>query len=103
MLGPKQFWILTAIASLAFVLAATNAMIFTGNRARQAEIAERQTFVQQSAQLENLYREMVKALAELSARNSDDQLTNLLANQGITVTVNQPPAAEPTPATGAPP
>ena len=38
--------------------------------------------------LEPLYREMVKALADLSIRNNDVQLRELLAKQGITVPSN---------------
>jgi hypothetical protein len=58
-------------------------------------VNSRQQFIQQSIQLEGLYREMVKALADLSAKNNDVQLRDLLKTHGITFTVN--PGAPGTP------
>jgi len=97
MLKNKEFWILTALAALGLVLALTNMILFGQNRQAQAEINSRAQFIQQSAQLEPLYREIVKALADLSVRNQDSQLRDLLAKQGITVSANPapPPAAAP--------
>jgi len=98
MLKNREFWILTALAALGLVLALTNMILFGQNRQAQAEISSRAQFIQQSAQLEPLYREIVKALADLSVRNQDSQLRDLLAKQGITVSANPPPAATaPTP------
>jgi len=72
------------------ILAIANAVLFSRNRADQIEINGRAQFVQQSAQLENLFNEMVRALAELSARNNDEQLKALLQGVGITFTLNNP-------------
>lgn len=92
-----QFWAATAFGCVAIVLVLTNAVIFSGNRSLQGEVNGRSQFVQQSAQLEGLFNEMVRALAELSARNNDDQLRALLRSIGITFTVDNqaPPAAAP--------
>jgi hypothetical protein len=99
MLKAPQFWILTGAALIAALLALANATLFGSNRARQAEIAERAQYVQQSVQLEGLYREIVKGLADLSVRTQDPALARLLASQGITVTANPAPASGlPTPA-----
>jgi hypothetical protein len=57
--------------------------------------SERAQYIQQSTQLETLYREMVKALADLSVRNNDRELRDMLAKQGITVSANPPAAAAP--------
>jgi hypothetical protein len=96
MLKKKEFWILTALAALGLVLALSNMIMFGQNRQAQAEISSRAQFIQQSTQLEPLYREIVKALADLSVRNQDAQLRDLLAKQGITVSANpSPPAAAP--------
>ena len=43
-------------------------------------------------QLEGLYREIVKGLAELGVKNSDTQIIQMLAALGINVSAN-PPAA----------
>ena len=92
-----QYWIATALGLVSLVLLAVNITLLRGNRAAQQEIAARQQFVQQSVQLEGLYREIVRALAELAARNNDADVRTLLAKHGITYTVN-PPAASPAPA-----
>jgi VIT1/CCC1 family predicted Fe2+/Mn2+ transporter len=92
MLKTWQFWTLTAIASLAVICVAANMVLFIGNRAAQAEVAGRQDYIQKSVQFEALYREIVKALADLSIRNQDEELRNLLAARGISVTL-PPPAA----------
>ncbi len=88
MLKKSEYWILTALTAIALVLALTNMAMFGQNRKAQAEISARAQYIQQSAQLEPLYREMVKALADLSIRNNDVQLRELLAKQGITVPPN---------------
>ena len=93
MLKKNEFWILTALAAVGLLLALTNMIMFGQNRQAQAEISSRAQFVQQSAQLEPLYREIVKALADLSVRNQDGQLREVLSKQGITVSANPPPAA----------
>ena len=95
MLKKKEFWILTALAALGLVLALSNMIMFGQNRQAQAEISSRAQFIQQSAQLEPLYREIVKALADLSVRNQDSQLRELLGKQGITVSANPAPATAP--------
>jgi hypothetical protein len=97
-----QFWIATALGLVSLLLLALNFTLVRGNRAVQQEIAARQQFVQQSVQLEGLYREIVRALAELAARNNDADVRTMLAKHGITYSVN-PPAASPAPAQGVAP
>jgi hypothetical protein len=92
-----QFWIATALAALALPLLIINITLVTLNRGQQAEIGQRQQFVQQSVQLEGLYREIVRALAELGARNNDEAVRGLLARHGITYTVNAPAGNAPAP------
>lgn len=97
MLKPWQFILLTTLGVLSLLLAVTNAVFYTHNRAAQAEVNSRQQFVQQSVALEGLYRDMAKALAELAVKNNDAQLLQMLAAQGINVSVNTtaPPAPPP--------
>jgi hypothetical protein len=95
MLKRWEYWMLTLPALVAAVLVAVNMSLFTANRSAQAEISSRAQYIQQSAQLEPLYREIVKALADLSVRNNDGQLRELLTKQGITVSANPPAAAAP--------
>ena len=97
MLARWQFWVTTVVALLVALAAGYSMMLFSQNRNTQAELARRAQYVQQSVQLEGLYREMIKALADLSVRNQDKALTGLLASQGITVsaTADTPAAASP--------
>ncbi len=91
MLAPWQFWTATVIALVVAMIAGYDMMLFSQNRSMQGELARRAQYVQQSVQVEPLYREMVKALADLSVRNQDKALSDLLASQGISV---KPPAAD---------
>jgi uncharacterized protein YpmS len=100
MLRKWEFWTLTLLALLAAIFVVTNMVLFTTNRTAQTEVAGRQEYVQQTVQLEGLYRDIVKALADLSVRNQDEDLKGLLAAQGISITVN--PAPAPAPAVNAP-
>jgi len=103
MLKRVEFGILLALAAVIAVLVMANVGMTLANRSVQTEIQSRAQFVQQTAQLEVLYREIVKALADLSVKNQDGDLRNLLASHGITVTVNNPPAAAPMAAAAAEP
>lgn len=94
MLKPWQFWTLTLLAGISVALTGFNIALYSQNRDLQTEITGRAQYVQQSAQLEPLFQEIVKALAELSVRKQDTALANLLTRRGFTVTVN-PPASMP--------
>ena len=52
MLARWQFNTLTALGALSLLLTLVNATLFTMNRESQAEIAQRQQYVQQSVALE---------------------------------------------------
>jgi hypothetical protein len=97
MLRPWQFNLLMLLGLLTLSLAVFNGVLFTQNRAAQAEIGARQQYLQQTVSLEGLYRDIVKALAELAVKNNDAQLLQMLAAQGINVSVN-PPSPPPAPA-----
>lgn len=93
MLKRWQYWLLTIGAAAGIALAVFNATMFVRNRSIQADVNNRQQYIQQSIQLEGLYREIVKSLADLSAKKNDEQLRDLLKTHGFTVTVN--PVAPP--------
>ena len=99
MLRRLEYVALLVLAVLIVVLVVTNIVLILGNRSTQSEIQRDAQFIQQTVQLEALYREIVKALADLSVKNQDGDLRGLLAGHGITVTVNPPggPAAAPAP------
>lgn len=93
MLSRSQHLVLCLLGGLAIVLAITNAWLVAGNRGVQAEINQRQQFLQQTAPLEVLYRDIAKALAELALKSNDRRVLDMLAGQGINVSPNAPPAA----------
>jgi hypothetical protein len=88
-----QYWTLTALAAGCLVMAGANVALSSSNRGLQGDINVRQQYVQQSVQLEGLYREIIRALAELGARNNDQDVRALLQKHGISYTVNPPAAA----------
>ena len=93
-----QFGLLTLLSVAIAATVATTLVMASGNRTLQGEVNARQQYVQQSVQLEALYREIVRALAELGARNNDAQVRDMLQRHGITYTLNN----NATPAANAP-
>jgi hypothetical protein len=88
-----QWWTSSALAGLALLLMAASLGLGAVNRSLQGEVGVRQQYVQQSLQLETLYREIIRALAELGARNNDQNLREMLQRHGISYNVNPPGAA----------
>ncbi|MDP2368347.1 hypothetical protein [Rhodoferax sp.] len=94
-----QYWIATVLATACLAAMAANVALGHSNGSARADVTQRQQYVQQSVQLEGLYREIIRALAELGARNNDGDVKALLQRHGITYSVNAPaaPAAPATP------
>lgn len=98
MLRLWEFAVLLVVAFITAAIVLFNMRQFSANRELQFEVSQRAQFVQQTAPLETLSREIALALAQLGVRSQDDQIRALLDSLGITVTVNQPaPAAAPPP------
>lgn len=94
MLARWQFVVLNTLGIAAIALVVANTWLFLGNRTAQGELAQRQQFVQQTVALQSLYGDLVKALAESGARSNDRQLLDLLAAQGLNVTITPPAEAK---------
>ena len=93
MLSNSQWNVLAALGLAALVLVVAHTTLQWQNRAAQAQFAQRQQFVAQTVPLESLYRDIVKALAEMAVKANDRQIIDMLGAQGINITVNTPPAA----------
>ena len=93
MMNRWQFWTSTGLAALCLLAAGWTLSLSAMNRSLQADIGQRQQYVQQSVQLETLYREIIRALAELGARNNDQDVRAMLQRHGITYSVNAPAAS----------
>lgn len=85
MLKKKEFIILLAAAFLLTLLVLLHLVTDRANRSLQSKLVERQNYIQQSIQMEGLYVEMIKTVAELSERAQDADLRQVLTNQGMTV------------------
>jgi len=85
-----RIWV-TLAAGVSVVLAGTNMILFEKDRSLQADVNARAQFLQQTAQLEILHREIVSAIANLSTRNKDDALGAVLSRHGITFQATSPP------------
>ena len=96
-----QFNLLTALGTLALVLVMANSALFSLNQGAQATLNHQQEFVQQTVPLEGLYREIVKGLAEMAIKANDRQVLDMLAAQGLNISVNNPVAADPVTPRGA--
>lgn len=92
-----HYWIVTTIAAACFAAMVVNIGLGITNGAARTDVNQRQQFVQQSIQLEGLYKEIVRSLAEMGARNNDGDVKAMLQKHGITYNVN-PNAAVATPA-----
>ena len=95
-----QFWTVTGLGSLLLVVIVVNIFLFLHNRSLQTEVNNRQIYINQSMQLEQLNREIITAIANLAAKNNDEDLKQLLATHGITFSTNptapaNPPAQSP--------
>jgi hypothetical protein len=89
---PLQHLLLSTLGGLALALAVVGVGVAEYNTGLRRQLGDQQQYIQQSVQLESLYREMVRALAELSARSSDEPLRALLQRHGISYSVDAPAA-----------
>jgi len=94
MLLKWQYNLLTAFGVLALLLVIANGVMFTHNRGQQAALNQREQFIQQTLPLQGLYNDIVKSLAQMAVKGNDRDVLNMLASQGISVTVNPPTAAK---------
>ena len=84
---------LNVVGFITLILVFVNMFLLVGNQSLQRIVAERQQVIMRSIQMQGPAREVITALANLAVRADDEQLKQLLANHGITVTVNPTPAA----------
>ena len=84
----KAGLIQTILAVLALVLVVVNVLLALGNQSVQADVNERQQFIAQSIQLEQLNRQVVAVLANMAMKGNDEQLKNLLASSGVGLAPN---------------
>ncbi len=93
MLNEMQYKQLVLLALASLILVVVNIGLFYSNQGLSGTVSGRQQYLQQSDQLQGIYQTMINSLANLAAKNSDNQIHDLLASQGITYNVNPASAA----------
>jgi hypothetical protein len=81
------------LAGLTLILVVLNVGLALNDQSRQAEVNQRQQFIDQSVRLGNVNAGLVRALATAAVTNKDDKLRALLTQQGINVTYTPNAAA----------
>lgn len=82
---------LNVIGFITLILVFINMFLLVGNQSLQGIVAERQQVIMRSIQMQGPAREVISAMANLAVRSDDEQLKQLLAKHGITVSVNPAP------------
>lgn len=79
--------VLTGVAVLAGALTAANQSVRSDILARQAEVATRTQFINESVALGRMNSQLIQALANLSAQGNDEAIRTMLAKHGVTFSV----------------
>jgi hypothetical protein len=95
--------LLVALSGITLILVVVYIVLIQDNRSVQAEINQRQQFINQSIQLGRINDALIRALAASAVSNKDDRLRDLLAQNGITINpTTGAPERGAAPATAAP-
>jgi hypothetical protein len=95
--------LLVALSGITLILVVVYIVLIQDNRSVQAEINQRQQFINQSIQLGRINDALIRALAATAVSNKDDKLRDLLAQNGITINpTTGAPEREAAPAAAAP-
>ena len=95
--------LLVALSGVTLVLVVVYIVVIQDNRSVQAEVNQRQQFINQNIQLGRINDALVRALAATAVSNKDDKLRDLLSQNGITINpTTGAPEREAPPAAAAP-
>lgn len=83
MLSTFHYRLLVGLGAVLLALACADGYLQFSNRAIQRSVLQRQQYLQETAQIDALYRDMAKALADLALRHRDSELIDMLSTQGI--------------------
>ncbi len=85
------YWMTVGLSALAGALVVVYIFLVQDNRKAQADVNRRQQFINQSIQLGRINEALIRALATAAVSNKDDNLRNLLADNGITINASGEP------------
>ena len=77
--------LLVALSGITVALVVAYIVLNQDNRSVQAEVNQRQQFINQSIQLGRINDALIRALAAAAVEHNDDKLRELLAQNGITI------------------
>ena len=91
--GQSVYWATVVLSALTLALVIAYIVLAQDNRRVQAEVNQRQQFINQSIQLGRINEALARALAAAATERQDERLRDLLTRNGITIN----PAASPAP------
>jgi hypothetical protein len=95
--------LLVALSGITLILVVAYIVLIQENRSVQAEVNQRQQFINQSIQLGRINDALIRGLAAAAVNSSDERLRELLAQNGITINpATGAPERQATPAAAAP-
>lgn len=83
-----QYAIACSLGSVSILLALINAVLITTNQATQAELRQKQGFLQQTGQLEGIYNSIATSLAQLALKDNDRAVIDMMDGLGLKVGTN---------------
>jgi hypothetical protein len=86
-------WTLVALSGVTLILVGVNLMLGQSIRSVQAEINQRQQYINQSIRLGRVNEALIRSLAQTAVNEKDDRLREVLAQSGITINIAAEPAA----------
>ena len=78
------YWVSMVLGAIALLSVGTSIVVTGCNRTLQTEVNQRQAKINTSVGLSQLNQSLVQALADVSAKDDDKDIRDLLAAQGIT-------------------
>lgn len=81
-----QHAVACALGAAALVLASANGVLFSSNQAAQSELRQKQGFLQQTGQLQDIYTSIATALAQSALKDNDRAVIDMLNGLGLQVT-----------------
>jgi hypothetical protein len=88
--------IILALSGITLLLVVVYLYLGQTNRSIQAELNQRQQFINQSIEFNRVNNALIQAIATTAAKDKDDKLRDLLAQSGVTI--NTETGASPNPA-----
>jgi len=73
----------TVLAVVILLMVVVNVVLALGNQTLQSEVSERQQFIAQGVQLEQLNRQVMSVLVNMAMKGNDAELKALLTSSGI--------------------